>query len=154
GPAGPIDRAVQAWRARLVGTAERGAGEAPERAVRRLVWEPVEAHLAGCPAVLVIPDAGLTAVPWAALPGKKSGSYLREEYALGTASHGKQLYQLLTQKTAPADKLLVVGGVHYDAGPARLPGPPAVAQRGPARDGKVRQDWRFLPGSLKEAEDI
>jgi CHAT domain-containing protein/Tfp pilus assembly protein PilF len=154
GRAEPIERAVRAWRKALQDT-ERGpratAPEAPEQTLRRLVWEPLERHLTGCSAVLVIPDGALTRVPWAALPGKKPGTYLLEEYAVGTVSHGQHLHELWTRKPARGDKALLVGGVRYDKAPPRQASGP---HRGPARAENARPSWAYLQGSLAEAEGI
>ena len=46
-----------------------------------------------------------------------------EEYAIGTASHGQQLYALLSQDNPPqSDTLVLVGGVAYGGGTLRLEG--------------------------------
>jgi CHAT domain-containing protein len=152
GPAEPIDQAARAWRQDLLrsggiveGAPVPATAEGPERRLRRLVWEPVETHLAGCTTVVVIPDAALTGLPWAALPGQKPDSYLLEDYALGTASHGQQLYDLLSQEPPRGDKLLLVGGVRYDPAPGR-DRPPAV--------GETPNRWPYLKGTLAEVERI
>jgi CHAT domain-containing protein/Tfp pilus assembly protein PilF len=156
GPAQAIEQAVHEWRRHLLSANGQAASvQAPERTLRRLVWEPIETHLRDCSTVILIPDAALTAVPWAALPGKKPGSFLLEEYALATASHGQQLYDLLNRESPQGNKSLVVGGVHYDSNPVNAPAQQiAVAQRGPARDAKKEFTWQYLPGSLREAEQI
>lgn len=153
GPAEPIDRAVKVWREALVSrTAPPTGADAPEQAVRRLVWQPVEEHLAGCAAVIVIPDAALTGVPWVALPGKRPGSYLLEDYALATASHGQALLATLTRPATQRGGMLVVGGVHYDAKPAMPPN--LLALRGPALDPQRRPTWAFLEGTEEEGRAI
>jgi CHAT domain-containing protein/tetratricopeptide (TPR) repeat protein len=162
GPAGPIDRAARRWR-EAFGTGEadrpgapaRRGQEGPDRALRRLVWEKVEPHLSGCRAVVVVPDADLTRVPWAALPGKKPGTYLLEEYALATALHGQQLYELLTREPPSGDRLLVVGGVDYDADAAPPPRKaPNGAPRVPPPAGPRPLRWPYLPGTLREARKL
>jgi CHAT domain-containing protein/Tfp pilus assembly protein PilF len=173
GPAAPIDEAVRAWRAALADDdpAARGLGrpaplsaaaarpattaEPPERVLRRRVWEPVEAHLRGCSSVLIIPDGALTAVPWAALPGRRPGRYLLEEYALGAAAYGQQLYDLLTREPPQGGGLLAVGGVRYDDAPPEAGGaPPGSAHRGPALDPAHRPRWGHLPASAEEARQV
>ena len=54
----------------------------PAARLRRLVWSPLEEHLAGVATVLVSPDGALGLVPLTALPGKAAGSYLIEEYTI------------------------------------------------------------------------
>jgi CHAT domain-containing protein/tetratricopeptide (TPR) repeat protein len=172
GPADPIASAVLSWRASLVREQGREpvSGDpapeeeaTPERDLRRLVWEKVEPHLAGCTTVIVIPDGVLTQVPWAALPGKWPGSYLIEEYAIATASHGQQLFARLTQGPAPeGGELLLVGGVDYNGAPTRsTPARPAprVADAGPMKRGATpespgRPTWTSLPATVAEVAAI
>jgi tetratricopeptide (TPR) repeat protein/CHAT domain-containing protein len=159
GPAQPINEAAERWRLELTGhglEAERVhqdevAEEAPGQSLRRLVWDKIEPHLHGCTAVIIIPDSALTRIPWAALPGKRPGSYLLEDYALGTASSGQQLYELLLRPAPQGDQALVAGGIRYDAAP---PGDSLAAHRGPALDLKKRPLWHYLRGSLSEARSI
>jgi CHAT domain-containing protein len=155
GDVGPIKDAIHAWRKALT---TRRAGpsnaESPERMLRRLVWEQIEPHLAGCRRVIVIPDLALTRVPWAALPGQKDGSYLLDEdYAFSTALYGQHLYQLLTQDPPQGNQLLLVNDVDYDHrqsdGPstARQPGNRAVAGRLKGRPKPERFIEQFVAGT-------
>jgi hypothetical protein len=41
--------------------------------VRKLIWSPLEKHLARAKVVLISPDEELASVPFAALPGEKPG---------------------------------------------------------------------------------
>ncbi len=153
GPAKPIDEAVRAWRQSLLATgAASSRADARAKDLRRLVWQPVEPHLAGCSAVVIIPDAGLTAVPWAALPGTRPGSYLLEDYTLSTAVSGRQLYSRLARAPSSGGQVLVVGGVRYDAAPPRGTAPGPAALRGPAL--AARPGWPYLKGTAQEAEQI
>jgi CHAT domain-containing protein/tetratricopeptide (TPR) repeat protein len=156
GPARPIHQAVREWRQNLLrGTASPADAGAPARELRRLAWEPLEPHLAGCPTVVIIPDLAFTRVPWAALPGKKPGTHLLDEYALATAENGQQLYDLITREPLRGDQLLVVGGVRYDDAPARPALPSLVAtRRGPLPGAGKARHWPNLEGSLEEAEQI
>jgi tetratricopeptide (TPR) repeat protein len=154
GPAPPIDEAVTQWRAALHPDGDRGptgapareGAEPPEQRLRRLVWDQVEPELPGCSTVVVIPDGTLSRVPWAALPGRKPGSYLLEDYAVGTAANGRQLYDLLSREPPRGDRFLLVGGVQYDAAPAAGVAV-ASAGRGPARPEGGRPRWGRLPGA-------
>jgi CHAT domain-containing protein len=134
GPAEPIEDAVRSWRKLLTPRPQPDASR-PDLALRRLVWEPVERHLADCHCVLVLPEGALTGVPWAALPGREPDTYLIERHAFGLLSHGSQLLEDGT-KGWPDRRLLVVGGVDYGPRP----------QRGPA--------WGYLRQSLAEAEKV
>jgi len=85
GPAEEIERLVSRWRDELgpgaVASRHRPAeaayGEAG-RALRRGIWDPIEAHLAESDLVFVVPDGALHLVSLAALP-THGGRYLLEE---------------------------------------------------------------------------
>jgi tetratricopeptide (TPR) repeat protein len=166
GPAEPIDRAENAWRreisAGIAGqevASQQEPKQSPEIAasgpkLRRLLWEPLEPHLAGCSTVIVIPDAALTGVAWAALPGKKPDSYLLDDVSIATASYGQQISDLLNDEPPPGDGLLLVGGVRYDAAPIPMGGRPVVASRGPVRSGEGTESWPFLEGTSREVDRI
>src|SRR5262249_40827104 len=68
-----IGKAVQSWRAAV--TAYRPADQ-PAADLARLVWQPLRKHLTGIDTVLIAPDGVLCGLPFAALPGKASGSFL------------------------------------------------------------------------------
>src|SRR5262249_27557520 len=71
GPAQPIDEAVAQWRKAIVARQPNPAAET----LRRRVWEPLAAHIpAQTTTVIIAPDGALTAIPWAALPGDRSGT--------------------------------------------------------------------------------
>jgi hypothetical protein len=84
GPAAPIDKLVSQWRQSIV----EGSGEAPS-AFKQAVWDKIAPHLGDSRQVVLIPDGKLSQVPWAALPGKKPGSYLIEEYSISTSGFGQ-----------------------------------------------------------------
>jgi CHAT domain-containing protein/Tfp pilus assembly protein PilF len=154
GPAEPIETAVTAWRQAI---AARQASPAAAT-LRQLVWEPLAAHFpAGTDTVLLAPDIALTALPWAALPGKASGTVLLEEYALAVVPHGSFLLERLMAEP-PADKnpgrLVAVGGVRYDReAPLQQPAAKQLAL-GQAERGDNPLTWAFLPGTLREVEQL
>jgi CHAT domain-containing protein/tetratricopeptide (TPR) repeat protein len=160
GPAGPVDRAVAAWRAALAGRGREldlvparprpGGEQGPAgQALRRLVWQPLARHLPdGTRTLYLAPDGTLTQLPWAALPGARADTVLLEDYALAVVPHGELLLEALTAGKAgrprppvPAEDkegiLLAVGGVSYGAG----------------RQGAVAR-WPALPGTARELERV
>jgi CHAT domain-containing protein len=157
GPAPRIDSAVSEWRAEIASHDPRASERERNlaRSLRQLIWKAIEPHLSECQRVVIIPDSKLCFVPWSALPGRHSGTYLIEDYAISTVSHGQLLYDLLTRPKSSADGLLLVGGVDYDK---RLqPADPAASTltsktRAPAVD--KWNSWGNLPGTSKEASDI
>ncbi len=111
GPAAAIDGAVQEWREAIV----QGQASAAAGTLRRLVWEPMARHLpVATRTVLLVPDGLLTAIPWAALPGERPGTFLVEENALAVAPHAPFVLDLLTTPRRPdlvQGTLLAVGGM-------------------------------------------
>ena len=88
--------------------------------LRRLLNAPMVEHFPeDTRTVLISPDAALTRLPWAAIPGKKKGTVFIEDYALAVVPygpflldqliHGKPAQQPESQQNFPA-----VGGVKYD----------------------------------------
>ena len=124
GEARPIERALDAWRGRLV----RG-GDLPGAAneLRRLLWEPVLKVLPPDTATLYLaPDGPLALLPWAALPGSDPKRVLLHDYEGGIAvvPHGPYLLEQLSSPPWSGDalrNLLAVGGVDYGR-----PGTPAA----------------------------
>jgi CHAT domain-containing protein/tetratricopeptide (TPR) repeat protein len=149
GPAEPIEEALARWRRDLTsGLDSPAAGR-----LRRLVWEPLAAHLGpDTDTVYLSPDGALHALPWAALPGNKPGSFLLEDYALALVPHGPFLLDQLTAPPRPTDTqdtLLAVGGVAYDQGPTLQPDIRRSADRG-----KDQGQWPALPGTTTELEQV
>jgi CHAT domain-containing protein len=153
GPAGPLEEAVQRWRLALQ-RRFRTEGDAQLAAeVRRLVWQPLEAHLKGARLVLVSPDGVLTQVPFAALPGSRKDSYLLEEVALAVVPVPQLLPELLAPRGDQGKgepSLLVVGDVRYDA----ADGGAAVADSRAAPRGGALLQWKTLDGTQAEVAAI
>jgi tetratricopeptide (TPR) repeat protein/CHAT domain-containing protein len=125
GPAVPIEAALVRWRQDLAKGVEGSAAQG----LRRLLWQPLAAHLpAGTQSVYLAADGALARLPWAALPLDEAGTPLLERYTVALVPHGPFLLQRLRQPHQPADHagaLLALGGAHYDrAGPGKnyLPG--------------------------------
>jgi CHAT domain-containing protein len=144
GPAQPVAQAVRAWRRPLQSSPPGRLDDQAAAELLRHVWRPLQKHLAGASTVLLAPDGALTALPFAALPGTKPGSYLLEEVALGYVTSGRQLLELAIDPGRRADGLLAVGDLPYGAAPdaatlALLPGKAALAE---------------LPGTRLEVERL
>ena len=114
GPIEPIANAIDAWRP-IGRRADPAAGDAA-RAVRRLVWEPLEPHLEGITSVLISPDGPIGLVPLAALPGQVPGSYLIEERSIAIVPVPQMLgasAAFAPAQAEPAPSLLLVGDIDY-----------------------------------------
>ena len=125
-----------------------GRAGGPAARLRRLVWEPLETHLAGVATVLVSPDGALGLVPLGALPGKAAGSYLIEDYTIalvpvprmfgvGEAVAADGPKPALARAEAPS--LLLVGDVDYGGDPGAGP------DRGASRSAAVGTRAGLLP---------
>jgi CHAT domain-containing protein/Tfp pilus assembly protein PilF len=151
---GPAERtALAALRWRRLITAGKAASAAGAE-VKGLIWSPLEKHLAGATTVLISPDGPLAALPFAALPGKKPGTYLIEDVALAVVPVPAMLPEMLK----PVDKakrlkpsLLVVGDVDYDKAGAMARADKAGDRGAPLG---VRRDWGKLPGTSAEVAAV
>jgi CHAT domain-containing protein/Flp pilus assembly protein TadD len=142
GEAAPLEKAWSAWHEAIVKEAPAEAERRAAAALARLLWDPLAKHLpTGTRVLYLCPDGALTQIPWAALPGKKPGTVLLEEYAFATVPHGPYLLGRLTEKAAPpapGGTVLAVGGVDYHP---------------PAGKGQ-RAAWAKLPATAAEAERV
>ena len=125
GPARIINDAVEHWRLHCL-YGKQKSKEDHGVLLRKLIWEPLQSHLAGCDTVLFSPDSILSRLPLGALPGQRPESYLIEDVAIGTVPVPQMLPELLNVSQAHAPRLprfspamLVVGDVDYDAAPAQ-----------------------------------
>ena len=179
GAAQPIDEAIALWRERLADeVAARPLGKQPAPApskantataglkhpqtfLRTAIWDKLEPHLTGCHTVILLPDAQLHRLPWTALPGRKAGTYLIEDYALGTASYAQQLFGLLSDEPITGQqRLLLAGGIRYDQrqqpapdGPAKSPAKMALHARAVDLSSDERY-WGYLAGAEREADAV
>ncbi len=159
---------VMALRRPLVGNRNLDALKIAMQAGQQLhneLWLPIEKHLTGIDTVIISPDTALGTLPFAALPGKKNGSYLIEDYRIASMPM-TNLLRTLSEDDAARPRntgLLVLGDVDYNA----KPGPPSsvseTSQRlalvseqsrlARSRGGKLRQ-WASLPGFRDELDTV
>lgn len=140
GPVAPISEAIDTWR-RTYGTSQAGAIAA--QTLRKQLWQPLEKHMEGADLVLVSPDGVLGRLPLGALPGRKSGTYLLEDYRLVMLPVPQLLPALVTElgRKELSGGLLLMGDVNYDATAESSPGQPQ------------RQGWkRSSTASVRSAE--
>ena len=143
--AAPIEEAVGRWTGDLLIEAQTGErpkrAEPPDTLLRTRVWLPIEKALGGDKQLLIVADGQLSRLPWSALPGETSGSYLIEAgYAIGTLPYGQRLASLFSSARPPAtDSVLLAGGIDYNQLPGRAQGPVRAGPR-----------WDSLPMSATE----
>jgi tetratricopeptide (TPR) repeat protein/CHAT domain-containing protein len=112
----PVSEAIAAWRTNF------GLGETSEaagRLLREMLWNPLEASLAGVKTVIISPDGDLGRLPFAALPGNQPDSYMIEDLFIVLAPVPQLIPELLKRPTGAPLKhqLMVMGGVNYDLRP-------------------------------------
>jgi CHAT domain-containing protein len=145
GSAALLDRLVRAWRRPL--SAGRPAPPDPAVAgeLRRRLWLPLQKHLGGARTVLIAPDGFLCGLPFAALPGRKPGTFQLEERTVGYVSSGRHLLELGEEEARPGAGLLALGDLAYGKTPTRHE-PDAFAGR--------FLPWQALPGTRAELERV
>jgi CHAT domain-containing protein/Tfp pilus assembly protein PilF len=161
GEAAPIEKALKQWRREITDWRpdRKATPSSADAKLSELVWKPLAQHIpADTATVYLSPDAALTALPWAALPGRARGKVLLEEHALALVPHGPWLLQRL--RTTP-DKddgpgtLLALGAVAYGRAPkggAKPPSEDLIAQA-PNRAGR-RAEWDDLKGTEHELQQV
>jgi CHAT domain-containing protein/Flp pilus assembly protein TadD len=153
GPVAPIAKQIEAWR-KSFGIPSDAQAANPGQELRRLVWDKLEPFLAGARTVLISPDGATARFPWAALPGKKPGTYLIEDTAIAVLPIPQLLPEVLAinePAESDAPSLLLVGGVDFGADPGREGS--VATDRGAARgDGPMH--WQPLSGTLAEVANV
>ncbi len=117
GEAEPIETALQDWRHLIEQRKEHDSPRVAEK-LRRLLWEPIAERLPqGTRTVYLASDAGLSRLPWSALPGSKEGTLLLHDHALALVPHGTFLLEQLRSQRRfgqGSGVPLVVGGIWKD----------------------------------------
>lgn len=148
GEAEPTDRLIARYRRRVASGGGLERLEERADAIRSRVWDPVAAVLGGRTRLWLVPDGGLTGLPFGALV--REGRFLVEDLQLGYLASATDL-------DAPAGGgvgALVLGGITYDGGPAAH-GPTSgagVTSRG-APWGTL-DAFGFLPATVGEASAV
>ncbi|MBX9792246.1 MAG: tetratricopeptide repeat protein [Pirellulales bacterium] len=129
GSAATINKWITAWRTSFASSEpdDGKAGDEAARALRRLLWLPLEKHFKGVHTVLISPDGPLNQLPLAALPGAKPRSFLIEEFAFSVVSVPQLLTRMFDSNEEVAvdandhtPSLLVVGDVDFDGDAGRV----------------------------------
>jgi CHAT domain-containing protein len=138
GEASRIDAAIDAWRARIrdeltsAGLASRrteAAYREAGRALRALVWDPVQSRLGNASTVFIVPDGALHLVDLSTLPAGETG-YLADAPVV---LHYMLAERDLLQSSSPAasDSLLALGAPDFDKAERSTAAPtPRIASNG------------------------
>jgi CHAT domain-containing protein/tetratricopeptide (TPR) repeat protein len=127
GPTEPINAEVANWLAKINRNAEDPVAERQAAArVRALVWEPLEAAVAGKSAFYFCPDGVFGRLPFCALPNAKgreiSDKILLEQWKFVEVPHGPGLVgHLRTPPAGSKGPVLALGDLDYGPGLRRLP---------------------------------
>ncbi len=157
GEVAPITVAIDRWRQDFGLSYD---SQAAGKSLRDKIWQPLEASVGDAKLVLISPDGALGRFPFAALPGRSSGSYLIEDYRLALIPVPQLLPQLISEanRRKTVKDLLLVGGIDYDRSASSTAsvltkatvGPKRPWQRAHAPNGQ----WPFLRGSDSEVAFI
>ena len=164
GDARAIDDALATWRRSILSEAQADRATArSERvhrtagtALRRLIWDPLAAAIAGQTQLFIVPTGPLHLLTWGALPAKGNQRYLIEDVSLHYLSSERDL---VAQENAVGNGLLVVDDPAY-AATATTPAPrrdgvrsASSATQDPCGD---LRDVQFdaLPGTRREGDAI
>ncbi len=174
GDAGEIERLVRRWSEEAARGSPAGDGAAGEAEVsyrrvgedlRRAIWDPVVSHLRGVERVLIVPDAALHLVSFAALPAGRNGYLVEAQPVLHYLSAERDLLPRRPPEE-PGTGLLAVGGPAFDEVSFFSALSPPQGQRSEqVRVSSYRgersacadfQTLRFepLPGTVREAKEI
>jgi CHAT domain-containing protein len=153
GEARPIDDALQTWRDAV---AKNLAADDAAALLRKRLWSPLAEHLptAADSTVYLAPDGPLSALPWAALPGREKDTVLLEDHLLVLVPYGPLLLDQLTRTDKPgAAAFLAVGDVAYNDRPRAVEQVERPVALAPDRAGGDK-GWPDLPGTRPEVERI
>lgn len=142
GDARGIDTEIQIWRKGFGLTREsRAAG----LMLRKRIWAPLEQRIKGAKLVLVSPDGALGTLPLSALPGNQPGSYVLEQWPICVIPAPQLLVGSSGGSTSKrqANKMLLIGGVDYNA-------PPTENAKTPATKSTGKMRYSPLPGAKAE----
>ena len=118
-----IDALIATWRADIAAEALGPPSTASEGSLRssrtsgatlrRLVWDPLTAHVAGASRIFVVTDGSLNLVPFVALPvGQRS--YVLENRAIVHYLSAERDLVLSPPTSNPSRGLLAIGGPSFD----------------------------------------
>ncbi len=180
GSAASMDRLVDAWRRQMASAPQAespAAAEAAYRpigaALRRRVWDPLRANLAGAETVFVVPDGALNLVSFAALPEGGDRYLVEDGPAIHYLSAERDLVSAQLSAASTSRGLLAIGGAAFDdatsfsgaSGHPHPAGAPARTRVAPARSATPArvalscgsfESLRFQPlgGTRREVHEI
>jgi hypothetical protein len=111
-----IAAAVDDWRRWL---SEGGLGTWSGLELKKLIWDPLEKHVASAKVVLTSADGAIAKVPFAALPGRTSNKFLIHDHMFAVIPSSATLPEMLSKQAGFAttadtpDSLLLVGDIDY-----------------------------------------
>lgn len=152
GRADSIDVAISAWRQSLLAQGASPAARAAGERVRKLVWDPLAAGLAGASDVYVVPDGELHRVNWYALPVGRDRFQVDEPLVLHRLNHEREL---LAPAVSPGRGVLALGGMQYDGADSLVASAaPATQRLLPSCRSFLDERFEALPASLGEARAV
>lgn len=122
-----------------------------------LIWKPLEEYLKGITHIYYSPIGQLNFIAFDAIP--KNDTLIGDKYALHLVSSTLQIAQLKKMHQEKPSKATVYGGILYDINEETLLAEARSYTRGETEiwhieDTTTRSDWKYLPGTKKEADAI
>jgi CHAT domain-containing protein/Tfp pilus assembly protein PilF len=144
GEAGPIDRAVAAWR-RALRDPQRADAKTLARALDEKVMQPVRALLGPTQHLLVSADGSLNVIPFAALVDEQD-HYLVERFSISYLTSGRDLMRLQVARNSRTGPVVVADPAFGEPAtiPSRRDGPQTSKQGGSETVGRAQIDYSQL----------
>lgn len=175
GDAGELESLVTRWRSDVgadVLAPPSGRGSVPlsrisGQALRKIVWDPLSAHVADATTVFVVADGALGLVPFAALPVGENGYLLEQVPPIHYLTAERDLVMAHPNAAEHGRGLLALGGATFER--TLLPGSGPTGHLVPAGEGSAATDLRAaslscgglqnhrfgpLAGTLDEVQDL
>lgn len=162
GESDSIFQALQDWRTIFDPASDTLANqkkaELAADVLRKRLWQPAEQHFEKrVTTVLISPDGELGTLPFTALPGKNSDSYLVNEYQIATIPVPRLLTEIAKRKSNGREnpKALLVGDVDYASSVKSTDdATQMVAARWRGMNDVLQGDWAQLAQTGLEVEQI
>lgn len=102
----------------------------------KLIWKPIATHLGNAKKIFIAPSGLLHKVSFASIPSVKEDIRLCQQYELFQNNSNSSILDRAEAELDKNDRFLLVGGVQYSS------------------DATEREIWSYLPGTLKETDQI
>jgi len=157
GPMEIINSDIHKWRSAVTASDAAEFTSVGQR-LRKSLWDVVDSQVRNEKTVLISPDGSLSQLAFAALPGRKEGTWLLEDHRMTSVAVPQLLLEEMTSETSAADSLdrgmLLVGNVDFSGSAGQSP-TAAASHAAPSRSIEgTRLTWSPLPATQGEVDSI